>query len=520
MRLLRETASGPVSAVFLGEQETRVGVRRVAVKLLRELPDGGVERLFTLRDRSRRIASLGHRHLVCTLDVARVDERFALVSPWVDGIDLLDWVDVLSETDRILPRRVTCDILRGVSVALGAVLHASPPGTDAPLGMSHRDLKPSNVLVTRDGELKVTDVGTGYTSLSGRQARSGALKKGLVRYLSPERRDGHRPMEASDVYALGILSLELFRGRWLRRLRSSNPAHDRYLAEVVARIEDLQQRSDADDRMLRNLLLRMVAHDPEARPGLAEVASTFRTLTDRVTGPTLESFASAHAVPWLEDPPSTPDARVEGARAFLFERGDPVPAPSRDGLAVVTLPDRYDLHLESSQATGEYVVEVGHEVTDPRLRLARSDTPTPPVARNVSNLAAHLGEPIVHEEVTGPTVEPVEAPTPVPRQRRGPTPRGGGPERMARPPTSTTPSAAPVTVPVAVPWSEDDDLVMSEPIAPPDTLSRRIAVPEEPAEPEAAGLPIVLWLVAGAVLLMLAGTALVGGVLAAWALVG
>lgn len=383
--LLREMAAGPMSAVFVGEMPTRTGPRRLAIKLLRELPDGGVERLLDVRDRARRLAELGHRHHAPTLDVARVDERFALIAPYIDGIDLLDWMDVLAETGRVLPRRVTCEILRGTALALEAASHWQLPSEGQPCDVIHRDLKPSNILIARDGSLRVTDFGTGYTALAGRAARSGALKKGLVRYLSPERREGRRASEAADIYALGVLAVELFRGRWLRRLRTRNPAHDRQLADVVARIDDLQMRSDSDDRGLRNLILRMVAFDEEARPDIQEVVGTFRTLSDRVEGPSLEAFAVAHAVPWLEETPRVPDERLRGAEAVVVERGQPLP-PAGGGLPVVTLPDRYDLQLESSGDTGEWPMD---EHTDPRLRnknMPRRD-PTDPQGSNTEPFA-------------------------------------------------------------------------------------------------------------------------------------
>ena len=363
--LLRETAAGPMSAVFAGIHHGRT----VAVKLLREDPEGGVDHLLDLRDRARRIGALHHRHHACVYDVAVVGERFALVSPYVDGIDLLDWVDLLSETGRLLPRRVTCEVMRCVAVALEASSGGLPGLSGAAPGLWHRDLKPSNVLVSRDGELKVTDFATGYTSLAGRAAKSGALKKGLVRYLSPERRDGRRAQAEADVYALGILALELFRGRWLRRLHSQNPAHDRHLADVVARVDDLQMRSDSDDRALRNLLLRMVAFDPEARPSVSEIASAFRGFSDRAPGPSLEAFANAHAVPWLEAPPTEPEPALQGVAAVVIDRGQPLPE-SAGVVAVLTLPDRYDLQLQrGGNETGEFSLDELHrEVTDPRLR--------------------------------------------------------------------------------------------------------------------------------------------------------
>lgn len=319
--LLREIATGPRSAVFVASIEQRHGPSLVAVKLVRPRDRRDLARLVDIRDRGRALAALGHRHIGSATEIVRVGDYPALLSPWIDGVDLLDWVEILRETGTVLPGRVICDVVRATAVALDAAQNRSAWPSHKPLGFSHRDLKPSNILIGRDGEIVVVDFGTGFTSLAGRSARAGALKRGLVKYLSPERRDGKRAAAPSDVYALGIIAVELFRGRWLRRLRAKNPAHDRHLAEVVATIGRMDMRTTTDDATLRSLLLRMVAFDPDARPSAAEVAQTFRALGDRAKGISLEHFAHDQLVPWLEPVPDAPDDALIGLTPILIEDG-------------------------------------------------------------------------------------------------------------------------------------------------------------------------------------------------------
>jgi serine/threonine protein kinase len=312
--LLREAGSGPASVVYLAERQGRARRRPVAIKLLGARFPRDIEILVGMRDRARSLGMLGHRNVVACEDVVRSGGRLGLASPWVEGVDLVEWMEIHREHDQRIPGRVACDVIRGVAAALDAALHRTPPTATTALALIHRDLKPTNVMVDRDGEVKVLDFGSGFTSIAGRGARAGALQKGLVKYLSPTRREGKRGGAPADVYALGILALELLRGRWLQRLPGQNPSHDRYLAEVVARLGDVGVRTGADERALNNSLLRMVAYDPDARPPAAEVAHTFRTLADRAFGPSLESYAIAHVLPWIPavaDLPPAPDEAVE-----------------------------------------------------------------------------------------------------------------------------------------------------------------------------------------------------------------
>ena len=226
-------------------------------------------------------------------------------------MDVLDWIEVLREADTAVPVRVVCDLIRGVAAALDAALNRTAFGETEPLGLTHRDVKPSNLMVSRDGEVKLTDFGTGITTLGGRDGRVTASRAGLGRYLSPGRRHGKRGGPSSDVYALGLIGIEVLSGRWLQRVRDDNPAHDRHLAEIVANLDDFGMRSPQDDRTLRSLLLRMVAFDPDARPPAAEVAQTMRTLSDRCPGASLESFAHGHVLPYL-----LPNALDAGPNVF------------------------------------------------------------------------------------------------------------------------------------------------------------------------------------------------------------
>jgi len=310
VRLLKEVATGPMSAIFAAESSVNGRNRLLCIKVLHANSPAQLERLRNVFVTANTLTSLNHRHIIAPEDLVHVNGHFGLISEYVDGLDLQDWLDVLKETDVSMPKRVTCEIIRGIAVALETAQNRVPQRHSEPLYISHNDLKPTNVVVDRDGELKVVDFQTGFNSLSGTSARSGALQKGLIKYISPGRQEGYEEGEYGDVYSLGIMAIELLRGEWLKRIRNHNPAHDRYLGEVVANLPDLEMRSDADDRSLRNVLLRMVAFDMDSRPAINEIAATFRTLTDRAAGPSLESFAHAHAVPWLESIQHKPEPRL------------------------------------------------------------------------------------------------------------------------------------------------------------------------------------------------------------------
>lgn len=310
LRVLHEVGAGPMSAMLTAQEASQDDVSLVVLKVMRERWHRDRELLDRAIAVTRRLARLEHRHIVAARSVVWVEDRLAMLQPHVHGLDLLDWFELLNELKVRAPVRVVCELVKGVASALDTALNRVPWGDTEPLGVVHRDLKPTNVMVDRDGEVKVLDFATGLTSLGGRDARAAALRHGLAKYLSPGRREGRRAQPASDVYALGIMALELLRGSWMRRLRSSNPAHDRHLAEVVANLTDLGLPTSKDEMALRNIVLRMVAFDPEARPPASEVVHTFRRLADRASGPSLETFAQQHLVPFVAPVPDDPDTKL------------------------------------------------------------------------------------------------------------------------------------------------------------------------------------------------------------------
>lgn len=75
----------------------------------------------------------------------------------------------------------------------------------------HRDIKPANILVDRHNELRLSDFGLARDTNG--QSQLSTVVAGTNRYFSPEVINGKRQSEKSDVWAFGVVLLELAYGR-------------------------------------------------------------------------------------------------------------------------------------------------------------------------------------------------------------------------------------------------------------------------------------------------------------------
>ncbi len=171
--------------------------RNVAIKVLK--PEFSNDKNFVTKFKIEAQASAGltHPNIVNVYDVYDDEGIYFIVMELVDGITLKEYIEQNG--------RLSMDKALDFSIQIASGLEAAHENH-----IIHRDIKPQNIIVSKNGNLKVTDFGIAKAA-SSNTLTSGAM--GSVHYISPEQARGGYSDERSDIYSLGITMYEMVTGR-------------------------------------------------------------------------------------------------------------------------------------------------------------------------------------------------------------------------------------------------------------------------------------------------------------------
>jgi serine/threonine protein kinase len=173
--------------------------RAVAIKLARMDREFSSAKLNALQEEARKAASLSHPGIVQVYDIVQFEQRFFVVSEFIEG-------ETLSERLRRQP--VSVDQAVSIVLDIARALHHAHTRD-----IIHRDVKPANILLRSNGAAVLTDLGLAL--FEQELPRQGKQLSGTIRFMSPEQAAGDmtRVDHRSDIYSLGLVLYYMLAGR-------------------------------------------------------------------------------------------------------------------------------------------------------------------------------------------------------------------------------------------------------------------------------------------------------------------
>lgn len=277
-RLESRIGQGGMGTVYLALHQALD--RRVALKVMQRERMLKPEAVARFQREMKAVARLHHRNIVMAYDAGEVDGMHFLAMECVSGWDLAS----ICRCFESLPIPVACECIRQAAQGLQHV-HEH--------GFVHRDIKPSNLMLTRDGDVKLLDLGLARLRDDDQDERltNDASPMGTIEYMAPEQaRNPHGVDIRADLYSLGCTLYKLICGHspFARPARNTVQLLSAHLETPPPSIRNCR---DAVPIGLAELIEWMLRKDPADRPQTpAEVVKALKPFaSERI----LKSFASA-----------------------------------------------------------------------------------------------------------------------------------------------------------------------------------------------------------------------------------
>jgi Tol biopolymer transport system component len=273
--------------------DTRLN-RQVALKVLPQVFAQDTQRMGRFEREAQVLASLNHPNIASIYGLEEANGTRVLVMELVEGEDL---------SERIARGPIPLDEALSIALQTAEALENAHER-----GIIHRDLKPANIKLTADGKVKILDFGlakaledpvTGPQSGAGLSqsptlsiaATQAGIILGTAAYMSPEQARGKTVDRRADIWAFGVVLLEMLTGKQT----FSGDDLSMTLANVIKDDPDWKSLPGALPSAIRKLLERCLRKNPGSR--LRSIGDAVIELEEVMNGPAGREDNAAAGVP-------------------------------------------------------------------------------------------------------------------------------------------------------------------------------------------------------------------------------
>lgn len=210
-KMVREIARGGMGAVYEAQLYGSEGFRKkVALKLILEkmLHEDELEEMFI--GEAKLVANLIHPNITQVYQLGKIKDTYYIAMEFINGYNLEEFFLEHERRGEKVSVEMTCFIVSRVCRGL-AYAHQKLDDNGVSMNIVHRDVSLKNIMITIEGEVKVTDFGIAKANHFFKD-HEGEIIMGKAEYMSPEQAQYKKTDGRSDLFSLGIVFYELLTG--------------------------------------------------------------------------------------------------------------------------------------------------------------------------------------------------------------------------------------------------------------------------------------------------------------------
>ncbi len=246
--LIEQLGAGAMGSVLKARKRDTGEV--VALKILKPELAGDREYVERFLREAKAVARLSHKNIIRAVQVGRSGDYYFFAMEFIHGQTVSDLIKAKGR----LPERFALMVTRCIASALAHAWQHQ---------IIHRDIKPDNIMITQDGQVKLTDLGLARTAKQDSTLTISGVVMGSPAYISPEQATGEKNLDTrSDIYALGASLYHMLSGDV--PYDGETPLHV-MLKHMNEPVPDVRKKAPQVSEATRLLIMKLMAKRPEQR---------------------------------------------------------------------------------------------------------------------------------------------------------------------------------------------------------------------------------------------------------------
>jgi serine/threonine-protein kinase len=210
-RFTRKIADGGMGSIYEAVLSGSEGFEKtVTIKTIREKFTGDADFVDMFIGEAKLVADLVHQNIVQIYKLGRIQNTYYIAMEYVHGINLQQFMNRHLEQSLRVPTELGAFIISRVCRGL-EYAHSKRDKQGQPLGVVHRDISPKNLMISAEGEVKITDFGIAKAR-NLMKDQEGQVLMGKAQYMSPEQAAYLPTDRRSDIFSLGVVMYEMLTG--------------------------------------------------------------------------------------------------------------------------------------------------------------------------------------------------------------------------------------------------------------------------------------------------------------------